>query len=350
MAFSFWIYIKSWNYKYGLDKVILFWEGSSPNDINDIKDKCKEITDTTFYDKSDTQGTTLKPKRSLWRQIPDKCIDNCKEKRLLETITIENFNSSDTPKLKIGGFKGLKVFLRKEDNCLVVKKGLINNTYENIIVEKLDIQKWLNVTINMDLRNLDIFINGNLRSSRFFDSIPNLHTGPLIINPYGGFDGKLSKLHYFNNKLKIDYIKFLYNRGHKKNNLLLFKIPKKVKDEINIKDIDFNIHKTLITNNTWNLNKTKKKSLNINDNCNKTEECKGSLKCIDNRCNYEQQSRQRNNTCWTNSDCLYGLTCNNWGNNNIKHKDLKQLKGKGLNIKSEDKWNSKLSKKPFVCY
>ena len=350
MALSFWIYIKTWNYKYGSDKIILFWEGVAPNDNNQTKKKCKEILDKDYY--QDNESTSITPKRSLWRRLPDICEDSsCKPKLIYGSDSIESFQSNIQP--NYSDFKGLKIFLRKEDNALVIKKGLINGSYENVVVDDIKIQKWLNITINMDLRNLDVFINGKLRSSRFFETIPNLFQGSLVLNPYKGFDGKISNLHYFNYKLKIKEIKKLHNKGYKYNSILL-SIPDKIINDVSdiendFKDSDFNINKKYIEP-TWKLNVNTKKKLYVNQLCKNDSECKGGLNCIDSYCSYQQQSRKRDDMCWTNSDCLYGLSCNNWGNDELTNTQLKGLQKQGLKMNDHDKWNSKLSKKPFVCY
>ena len=132
MAFSFWIYIKNWTYRYGSDKVILFWnmeEVYSRDSVEITKQKCNEVLDKNYYDTSTDKA--VRKKRSLWRSMSSECEDeNCKNKPLLdEDENIEQFRINKKPHTN---FKGLKVYLRKEDNSLVVKKGLINNTYETI--------------------------------------------------------------------------------------------------------------------------------------------------------------------------------------------------------------------------
>ena len=61
------------------------------------------------------------------------------------------------------------------------------------------IQKWLHFVIVLDNRNVDVFMNGELKKSMVLESPPALEEdAELVFNSNGGFDGKVSNAKVFN--------------------------------------------------------------------------------------------------------------------------------------------------------
>ncbi|GAG05278.1 unnamed protein product, partial [marine sediment metagenome] len=188
-TFTFWIYITSMNYRYGFDKTILFWKGKHPPGHHERK--CKELS------REESFGRIKEVKNEKPKSKPP-CKD-CPKSPLLEDFvgspqndTIEGFES------QFGRFNGLKVSLAAKTNALKVLYTTLTGKNEGITIPDIPIQKWLNITIILQLRNLDVFINGELEKSLLLSSLPSYQRGRLSVNPNGGFNGYISRLQYFN--------------------------------------------------------------------------------------------------------------------------------------------------------
>ena len=323
-AFSFWIYINSWNYKYGLDKIILYWKGDS-NSGESLAEKCKKIEDPDFY-ASDSSNQEARNKRG---REPKKCGGNICNKKPLLYEDFSNYNNSHS---------GVKVLLAKKKNNLIINIGLINNNSHRLVVKKIPIQKWLNIIINLNLRNLDIFINGKLESSKKLETLPAYHQGALYVTPYGGFDGYMSRFQYFNRNLLINEIKHKFNQGPQTMNVVS-------------NETDAIANKLLDTGNQIAKFKTVLKHNNkyFNDSCVRNAECISNLECVDNRCQFQENTIKIGNNCFKDSDCVDGLNCNNQGPDELSYNQHNEIKNKGLKISESDKYN-RIFGKPFECY
>ena len=71
-------------------------------------------------------------------------------------------------------------------------------TSERIVYSGIPLQKWLHVTIILEQRNLDLWINGKLYSSRYLKNIPKQKPiNNMEICPEGGYHGYISRLRYY---------------------------------------------------------------------------------------------------------------------------------------------------------
>lgn len=167
-TFSFWIYIASWEYKYDKEKIILYWKGK-----------------------------------------------NIKEQILLNTshpLFVEKCIKKET-KHMYGKYGGLKVYLDKKSNNLIVDYTLMDGSTESITVENIPLQKWLNIIVLLRLRNLDVFLNGALIANKFLNKVPLYGKHKLIVNSKKGFDGYISKLKYYNKAISYPEIKRIFKNG-----------------------------------------------------------------------------------------------------------------------------------------
>ena len=122
------------------------------------------------------------------------------------------------------------VWLHPTKNSIRVYMNTFNNPLEYIDVDNIPIKKWVCVQIVLQNINshrdepsdfvkedrnhvLDIYINGTVKKSKILDSIPKQNNGNLWVNLFGGFDGYLSKLRYFNKSLEYDEIQDIVREG-----------------------------------------------------------------------------------------------------------------------------------------
>lgn len=122
------------------------------------------------------------------------------------------------------------VWLHPTKNSIRVYMNTFNDPLEYVDVDNIPVKKW--VCIQVVLQNInshrdepkdfidkdrnhviDIYVNGNVKKSKILDSIPKQNNGNLWVNLFGGFDGYLSKLRYFNKSLKYEEIQEIVNEG-----------------------------------------------------------------------------------------------------------------------------------------
>ena len=71
---------------------------------------------------------------------------------------------------------------------------------DDVLIENINIQKWVNVVITFNNRTLDVYINGKLVKSKPFKNIivnGNGYEDDILITPDDGFGGFISKVQYF---------------------------------------------------------------------------------------------------------------------------------------------------------
>jgi hypothetical protein len=77
-----------------------------------------------------------------------------------------------------------------------------NNKGGNITIPNIPIQKWLNITIRVKHKYLDVYINNNIVHRHIFEGAPpKQNYGNVYVSNQGGFSGLISNLRYFNRSI-----------------------------------------------------------------------------------------------------------------------------------------------------
>ena len=160
-AYSIWYYINDWNYRYSNPK-ILFVRGTKPS------------TDTTGTTGTGTDSNTgIHPKDYLtvaFTPIKNDLMINLKDKR-----GISNY-------------------------CI------INN---------IPIQKWVNITISVYQRSLDVYLDGKLVKTHILNNVVSIPSNSNIsITPDQGFDGWTSKFEFYPYGLNPQQVWDIYTKGY----------------------------------------------------------------------------------------------------------------------------------------
>lgn len=102
-------------------------------------------------------------------------------------------------------------------------------------VRNIPLQRWVNVSIVLWNRTSDIYINGKLNRSCVLAGVPKLNNGNVYIGQFGGFDGLVSKLRYYNKALDPNQIYTSYLQGPYNSSFMNYKkyIPK-IKESVNL--------------------------------------------------------------------------------------------------------------------
>ena len=153
-TFSIWIYINSWNYQYGEEKIVLF--------------RGKEANNTATSEQS--------PKVTL-----DSNTNNLK----IETLT---YSTSD--KTSPG----------------------VNNTCS---VSNIPIQKWVHILFTTNNNTMDTYLDGKLVKTCVLKGVPKMDkSAPLFLTPNGGFSGYTSRLRYFARTINPREAYEIYKEGY----------------------------------------------------------------------------------------------------------------------------------------
>ena len=109
------------------------------------------------------------------------------------------------------------LYLAKDEERNSAKLMVVMNTFDSLI-EKIDIpdvpiQKWINVVIRLENRNVDVYINGSIVARHELKSVPKQNYGKVYANYGGGFSGLMSNLRYFNRAITITEIQKIVSSG-----------------------------------------------------------------------------------------------------------------------------------------
>ena len=153
-SYSVWFYVNDWNYRYGEPKVVFGRMGAS----------------------SDASGGSISGVSGL-----DPC-----------------------PSVVLGAI----------ENNLIVSLGCYPGVNEqpttpggktvihNCMVSNIPIQKWVNLTLSVYGRTLDLYIDGKLVRTCLLPGIANVNNNAdIYVTPKGGFNGWTSNLQYYPNSI-----------------------------------------------------------------------------------------------------------------------------------------------------
>jgi len=105
------------------------------------------------------------------------------------------------------------LYLSPNTNSLIVMMNTFNVINEEITVDDIPINKWVNVIIRCQNNTLDVYINGSIIKSHHLHGVPKQNYGDVYISPNGGFSGYISNLWYYNYALGTSEISNISNKG-----------------------------------------------------------------------------------------------------------------------------------------
>ena len=110
------------------------------------------------------------------------------------------------------------VWIHPNTNTIRVYMNTQEKILEYVDVKNIPLRKWVHMAIVLRNKELDIYINGYLKSKKVLDSLPRQNDGDLWMNMYGGFDGFMSKVRYFNYAVDFTTIDNSIRDGPSSNN------------------------------------------------------------------------------------------------------------------------------------
>jgi len=176
IGLSTWIYIDNWNYKYGTEKTIVSTDNSYfPQITLDAYKNDITVTVNVYGEGSEDVTYTQE-------QLKFELENNGYE--YASDATLDCSSTTGT------------IYENDVDTSIKCPSG----TSQDLTIENINIQKWVNVLVTFNNRTLDVYINGKLVKSKPFDNIIINGSGydsNIYITPDGGFGGFVSKVQYF---------------------------------------------------------------------------------------------------------------------------------------------------------
>jgi len=157
-GYQFWLFIQDWNYKFGEDKAIF-----SRND----------------------------PSKSI--QNPSVMLHPTDNSLKISVSVYPNENTS------------------KNDPAPAGHSGATDDVFL-CEVSNIPIQKWVSVSISVDSRNLDVYLDGNLVKSCLLTGVPKPAMGDVVLHDKGGFSGWLCGFNSYSKALVPSDVQ-LFNVG-----------------------------------------------------------------------------------------------------------------------------------------
>ena len=145
---------------------------------------------------------------SVWINIQDMVYKNGTRKHIFhkgsEAISSNGmFSPNNAPGL----------YIHETKNNLIIAMNTYENIIEEIEINEIPLNKWVNVAIRLRGRTLDVFINGTVVVRHEFKSVPKQNYGPVFVNMNGGYDGELSELRYYSKALSGNDIVEITKKG-----------------------------------------------------------------------------------------------------------------------------------------
>ena len=85
----------------------------------------------------------------------------------------------------------------------------------NCMVSNIPIQKWVNLTLSVYGRTMDLYIDGKLVRTCLLPGIANINNNAdIYVTPKGGFNGWTSNLQYYPNSLNPQEAWNIYTQGY----------------------------------------------------------------------------------------------------------------------------------------
>ena len=106
------------------------------------------------------------------------------------------------------------LYIDPTTNNLLVKMNTFASIEENIEVENIPLNKWLNIILRLNKQNqLDIYINGILTKRHMLSGVAKQNYGDVYLSMNGGFSGFTSGLRYFNSAIGVNQIQGIVSNG-----------------------------------------------------------------------------------------------------------------------------------------
>ncbi len=130
---------------------------------------------------------------TVWLYIDDLVYKNGMRRHIFHKGS-KNMNPDGTQMAFPNNGPGM--YIHPTRNTFIIVMNTFKNIVEEVEVNDIPLNKWINVAIRQRGATMDVFINGEVALRHVFNSVPKQNYGDVFINMNGGFSGNLSDLWY----------------------------------------------------------------------------------------------------------------------------------------------------------
>lgn len=195
-TYSIWLYVNNWNYNNGKYKPIFGkFEGLNSDDII-----CADAAENNYI---------------KFIENINCCHKSYTTYNIIDESTGEETNNCDNLKPK-----PVVTFDKVQNDILIYvpcDKSVNGTNVYQCTVKNIPIQKWVNLSITLYKKTLDVYINGKLHKTCVLPNVPDMldeGEGNIDITPGGGFDGYTSKFQFYPEALNPQEIWNIYSNGY----------------------------------------------------------------------------------------------------------------------------------------
>ena len=105
------------------------------------------------------------------------------------------------------------LYIHPTRNTLIVVMNTFKNITEEVEINDIPLNKWVNVAIRVEGNKMDVYINGTIALRHIFSSVPKQNYGNVYVNMNHGFNGLLSDLWYHDYALSASEIESIVKDG-----------------------------------------------------------------------------------------------------------------------------------------
>jgi hypothetical protein len=105
------------------------------------------------------------------------------------------------------------VWLYPNTNKLNIRFNTYDNVVETADIGNIPLNMWVNVIIILIGSSIDVYVNGNLKKRSKLNGVPKINYGDFYTTNWGGFQGFLSRLRYFNYAIQPFQVDQIFNNG-----------------------------------------------------------------------------------------------------------------------------------------
>jgi hypothetical protein len=98
------------------------------------------------------------------------------------------------------------VWLHPSKNALRFYMNTQESILEYVDVDNIPARKWMHFSLIIDDKDMDIYVNGYLKTRKKLSSVPKQNNGDFWCNMLGGFEGFMSKIRYYSRAITPEEI------------------------------------------------------------------------------------------------------------------------------------------------
>jgi hypothetical protein len=105
------------------------------------------------------------------------------------------------------------VYLTPVKNNILIVMNTFHNVSEQIEIDEIPLNKWMNLMIRCENRTLDVYVNGTIVKRHMLSGVPRQNYGNVYTGLNGGFSGYIGDLWYFDYGLGTNEIDKIVKKG-----------------------------------------------------------------------------------------------------------------------------------------